>query len=109
MQLFDNLSQEFGAAPDRAIAAQRRANASRAAIEELHHADDIYDTIAEEIRRMGLREPIDGVPPLVELYARLKATEKVIMPTPADWLRGRWHLRSANLAVSLLDIRQTDE
>jgi hypothetical protein len=80
MQLFDNLVQEFNGALDRAVAAHEN-KASKAAADEIHYADDIYETIAEEIRLQGLREPIEGIPPLADLYSRLKKIESIVIPT----------------------------
>jgi hypothetical protein len=80
MELFDNLVQEFNGALERAVAAHN-SKAAKAAADEVHYADDIYETIAEEIRLQGLREPIQGVPSLAQLYARLKAVESVVIPT----------------------------
>jgi hypothetical protein len=80
MQLFDNLVQEFNGALDRAVAAHET-KASKAAVDEIHYADDLYETIAEEIRLQGLREPIEGVPSLASLCMRLKKTESIVIPT----------------------------
>ncbi len=80
MELFDNLVQEFNGALDRALAAHKSKSAKIAA-DEIHYADDIYETIAEEIRLQGLREPIAGLPRLAEMYARLKAVESVVIPS----------------------------
>jgi hypothetical protein len=79
MELFDNLVQEFNGALERAVAAHKDRYA-KTATDELHYADDIYETIAEEIRLQGLREPIEGVPSLAKMYARLKAVESVVIP-----------------------------
>ena len=79
MELLDNLVQEFNAALDRAVAAHKN-NYSKTAADEVHYADDIYETIAEEIRLQGLREPIEGVPALAKMYAQLKAVESVVIP-----------------------------
>ena len=75
----NNLVQEFNRALDRAVAAHEK-KASKAAADEIHYADDIYETIAEEIRLQGLQEPIEGIPRLVDLYARLKKTERIVIP-----------------------------
>jgi hypothetical protein len=80
MQLFDNLVQEFNGALDRSVEAHRN-NYAKTAADEYHYADDIYETIAEEIRLQGLREPIEGVPSLASLYMRLKKTEGIVIPT----------------------------
>lgn len=80
MELFDNLVQEFNGALDRAVAAHK-SKAAKTAADEVHYADDIYETIAEEIRLQGLREPIPGVPSLAQLYTRLKAVESVVIPS----------------------------
>ena len=79
MELFDNLVQEFNGALDRALAAHEN-KYSKIAADEVHYADDIYETIAEEIRLQGLREPIEGVPSLAKMYARLTAVESVVIP-----------------------------
>jgi hypothetical protein len=79
-ELFANLVQEFNGALDRAVAAHE-SKASKAAADEIHYADDIYETIAEEIRLQGLREPIEGIPRLADLYARLKKIESIVIPT----------------------------
>jgi hypothetical protein len=79
MELFDNLVQEFNGALDRAVAAHE-SKASKAAADEIHYADDIYETIAEEIRLQGLREPIEGIPRLADLYSRLKKIESIVIP-----------------------------
>jgi len=81
MELFDNLVQEFNGALDRAVAAHRSKYAKTTA-DEIHYADDIFETIAEEIRLQGLQEPIEGVPSLASMYARLKAAESLAIPAP---------------------------
>ena len=79
-ELFANLVQEFDGALDRAVAAHEN-NGSKAAADEIHYADDVYEMLAEEIRLQGLREPIEGIPRLVDLYARLKKIESIVIPT----------------------------
>ena len=79
-ELFANLVQEFNGALDRAVAAHENKDA-KAATDEIHYAHDIYETIAEEIRLQGLREPIEGIPSLTDLYMRLKNFESVVIPT----------------------------
>jgi hypothetical protein len=73
------LVQEFNGALDRAVAAHKN-KASKTAADQVHYADDLYETIAEEIRLQGLQEPIEGIPRLAELYQRLKAIESVVIP-----------------------------
>ena len=83
MELFDNLVQEFNAALDRAVTAHKN-KYSKTAADEVHYADDIYETMAEEIRLQELREPIKGIPRLAQLYARLKAVESLVIPTEKE-------------------------
>jgi hypothetical protein len=83
MELFENLVQEFNAALDRAILANMD-KGSKAAVDEVHYADDIHETIAEEIRLQGLREPIEGLPPLAQLYSRLKTIESAVTPAEKE-------------------------
>jgi hypothetical protein len=73
----NNLVREFNSALDRAVAAHEK-KAPKAAADEIHYADDIYETIAEEIRLQGLREPIEGIPRLADLYARLKEIQSIV-------------------------------
>lgn len=84
MELFLNLVQEFNAALERAVDAHGQRRGSKVITDEIHYADDIYETIAEEIRLQGLHEPIAGVPPLADMYSRLKTTEALVLPNPDD-------------------------
>jgi hypothetical protein len=82
VELFENLVQEFNGALERSLEAHRDKYPKTAA-DELHYADDIYETIAEEIRLQGLKEPIEGVPSLATMYARLKSVESIVIPKGA--------------------------
>ena len=69
---------DFLASLDRAVAAHRRLHPATTIVDKIQYARDVYQMLADEIRIQGLREPIDGIPPLSELYARLKTTELLV-------------------------------
>ena len=80
MELFLNLLLEFNAALDRAVAAHDQSKTSAAIVEEIRYANHLLETIAEEARMQGLRDPVPGLPPILELHSRLETTEQIVMP-----------------------------